>query len=54
MRTTLKGDKMNMLTHTYTHKHLRKIKLTICNHQGDSPFYFGPDVYSGDVHFVFE
>ena len=27
-----------MLTHTYPHKSLRKIEVTICNHQVDSPF----------------
>ena len=41
---TLGGDKMRMLTHTYQHKPLRKIKVTICNHQADSPLYVWPDV----------
>ena len=40
---TLGGDKENMLTHTYL-KPIRKIKVTICNHQSDSPFYVWPDV----------
>ena len=31
------SDKVSMLTHTYPHKPLRKIKATICNHQPDSP-----------------
>ena len=30
-----------MLTHTYPHKPLRMIKVTICNHQADSPLYVG-------------
>ena len=38
-----------MLTHTYEHKPLRKIKGIICNHQGDSPFYLWPDDGSGDL-----
>ena len=28
MKLTLGGDKVNMLTHTYPHKPLRKIKVT--------------------------
>ena len=28
-----------MLTNTYSHKHLRKIKVTICNYQADSVAY---------------
>ena len=35
----LVDDKVSMLTHTYPHIHLRKIKVTICNHQADSPIY---------------
>ena len=35
--TSLEGDKVSMLTHTYPHKLLRKIEVTICNHQADSP-----------------
>ena len=31
------GDKVSMLTHIYLHKHQRKIRQTICNHQADSP-----------------
>ena len=38
-----------MFTHTYPHKPLRKIKVTICNHQADIPLYVWPDVWSGDV-----
>ena len=38
------GDKMSMLTHTYPHKALRKTKVTICNHQTDSPVDVWPDV----------
>ena len=33
----LGGDKVSMLTHTYPHKPLRKIEVTIRNHQVDSP-----------------
>ena len=33
----LRGDKSVMLTYTYPHKRLGKIKVTICNHQADSP-----------------
>ena len=40
----LRNDKMTMSTHTYLHKPLRKIKVTICNHQADSPLYVRPDV----------
>ena len=43
------GYKVSMLTHTYPHKPMRKIKVTICNHQTDSPLYVGPDVWSGDL-----
>ena len=46
---TLRGDKVTVLTHTYLHKPVRKIKVTICNHQADSPLYVGPDVWSGDL-----
>ena len=46
---TLWGDKVSMLTHTYPHKPLRKIKVTKCNHQADSPLYVRPDVWSGDL-----
>ena len=35
---------VSMLTHTYPHKPLRKTKLTICNHQADSPLYVWPDI----------
>ena len=34
--------------YTYPHKPLRKIKVTICNHQADSPLYVWTDVWSGD------
>ena len=46
---TLGGDKVSMLTHTYPHKPLRKIKVIICNHQADSPFYVWSDVWFGDL-----
>ena len=38
------GDKVSMLTHTYPHKPLKKIEVTICNHQADSPLYVWPNV----------
>ena len=38
------GDKVSMLTHTYPHKPLRKIKMTICNHQVDSPLHVWSDL----------
>ena len=28
---------------------MRKIKVTICNHQADSPLSVWPDVWSGDL-----
>ena len=31
------------------HISLRKIKVTICNHQADSQLYMWPDVLSGDL-----
>ena len=43
------GDKVSMLTHTYEHKPLRNIEVTICNHQADSPLYVWPDVWSGEL-----
>ena len=46
---TLGDDKMSMLTHTYPHKPLRNIKMTICNHQTDSPLHVWPHVWSGDL-----
>ena len=48
---TLVGDKVSMLTHTYPHKPLRKNKVTICNHQADSPLNLWPDVWFGDCKF---
>ena len=33
------GDKVCMLTCTHPHKPLRTIKVTVCNHQADSPLY---------------
>ena len=41
--------KVGMLTHTYPHKRLRKVKLTPCNHQADSPHFVWPDVWSGHL-----
>ena len=40
---TLRGDKVSMLSHIYPHKSLRKIELTICNHQADSLLYVWPN-----------
>ena len=45
----LRGDKVSMFGHTYPHKPLRKIKMTICNHQTDSPLYVWSDVWPGDL-----
>ena len=45
---TLRVDKVSMLAHMYQLKTLRKIKMTICNHQADSPLYVWLDVWSGD------
>ena len=39
---TLRGDKVSMLTHTYPHKPLRKIKVAICIHQVDTPLNVCP------------
>ena len=36
----------SMLTHTYLHKALRKIKANIFTHQADSQLYVWPDVWS--------
>ena len=47
--TYTRGDKVSMLTHTYPHKPLGKIKVTIYNHQADSPFYVWPDIWSGEL-----
>ena len=45
----LGGDKVSILTHPYPHKPLRKIEMTICNQQADSPRYVWPDVLAGDL-----
>ena len=39
------------LTHAYPHKQkpLRKMKVTICNHQVDNPLCVWPDVWSDDL-----
>ena len=51
MALNLKGDKVSMLTHTYPHKPLKKIEVTICSRQADSPLYVyvWPDVWSDDL-----
>ena len=46
---TLEGNKVSILTHTYPHKPLRNIKVTIYNHQADRQLYVWPDVLSGDL-----
>ena len=38
---TLGGDEVSLLTRTYPHKPPRKIQVTICNHQADSPLMHG-------------
>ena len=43
-KETLGGKKVSMLAHTYPHKPLRKMKVTMCNHQADSPLYVWPDI----------
>ena len=45
LEDTFGGDKVSVLTHS---KIKSKIKVTICNHQPDSPLYVWPDVWSGD------
>ena len=37
LKNTLGSDKVSKLTYAYPHKPLRKIKVTICNHQADNP-----------------
>ena len=39
-----RGDKVIMLTHTYSNKPLRKIKVAVCIYQADSPLNVWPDV----------
>ena len=36
---TLGGDKVSVLTHTYSHKPVRQITVTVYNHQADSPLH---------------
>ena len=48
-KVTLGGDKVSVLIHTYPHKPLTKIKVTICNHQADSQLYVRPNDWSGDL-----
>ena len=43
------GSKVSMLTNTYPHKPMRKIKVTICNHQVEVSFYLWPSICSGDL-----
>ena len=46
---TLGGDKVSMLRNAYPHKALRRNKVTMCNHQADSPLYVWPGVWSVDL-----
>ena len=41
---TLRGDKVIMLTYTYSNKPLRKIKVVVCIYQADSPLNVWSDV----------
>ena len=43
------GCRTTVLTHTYPHKPVRKIKVTVCYLQVDSPIYLWPDVCFGDL-----
>ena len=40
---------MSTLIHIYTHKPLRKIKVTLCNHQADISLYVWPNVWFGEL-----
>ena len=46
----LGGDRMSMLTHTYPLKPLEKIKMAVCSHQADCPFYLKSDAWIGDLY----
>ena len=46
--TPLGVHKVSMFNHTYPHKPLREIKVTICDHQADSSVYVWTDVWPGD------
>ena len=46
---SLRDDKVSLLTHTIPLKPLRKIKVTLCNHQADGQLYMWPDVWCGDL-----
>ena len=41
--------KVGMLTHLYSFKPLKKIKVTICNYQSDCQFHLRHDVLFGDL-----
>ena len=45
----LVSDKLSMLTGTYPHKPLRKIKVAICKHQASTPLYVWRDDWSGNL-----
>ena len=49
VNVSLGGDKVSILTHTHSHKCLKKIEVAIYNHQADSPFYLWPIVQSGEL-----
>ena len=44
-----RGDKVSILTHIYPHKPLRKIEVTICNHQAYSLLSVWSNVWSGEL-----
>ena len=46
---SLGGNEVSMLTRTYSHKPLRKMKVTICNHLADNQLFVWPDVWSGEL-----
>ena len=43
------GENVSMLTHSYPQTLMGKIKLAICIHHCDDPFYLWPDACSGMV-----
>ena len=52
-RLTCRGEKLNMLAHTYPHKPLRRINVATWNHQAYSPLCVWPGVWSGDLQFAY-
>ena len=49
-----RSNTVSMLTHTYLLKPLRKIKMTVCNHQADSPLYVWSDVWSSGLQVIYD